>query len=161
MNKTKELLEVIEGFQNLTAKIKDDNDSIKNLLKNKDLTIVACKKEYRKLYTEHEELKKKYAELESKIQQNENERIKRKRKNNSNNNKKKKKILIDYSSEENDKYDDDDDENNEKSSEEEEEIEDKDSDFEIVKVKKNKKQKKQKKMKKVKGIIDYINSRNN
>ena len=162
MNKTKELLEVIEGFQNLTAKIKDDNDSIKNLLKNKDLTIVACKKEYRKLYTEHEELKKKYAELESKIQQNENERIKRKRKNNSNNNKKKKKILIDYSSEENDKYDDDDDdENNEKSSEEEEEIEDKDSDFEIVKVKKNKKQKKQKKVKKVKGIIDYINSRNN
>ena len=161
MNKTKELLEVIEGFQNLTAKIKDDNDSIKKLLKNKDLTIVACKKEYRKLYTEHEELKKKYAELESKIQQNENERIKRKRKNNSNNNKKKKKILIDYSSEENDKYDDDDDENNEKSSEEEEEIEDKDSDFEIVKVKKNKKQKKQKKVKKVKGIIDYINSRNN
>ena len=30
MNKTKELLEVIEGFQNLTSKIKDDNDSIKN-----------------------------------------------------------------------------------------------------------------------------------
>ena len=167
MNKTKELLEVIEGFQNLTAKIKDDNDSIKNLLKNKDLTIAACKKEYRKLYTEHEELKRKYAELESKIEQkskieqNENEKMKRKRRNNNNNNnnKKKKKILIDYSSKENNDEYDDDDENNEKSSEEE--IEDKDSDFEIVKVKKNKKKKKQKKVKKVKGIIDYINSRNN
>ena len=78
MNKTKELLEVIEGFQNLTSKIKDDNDSIKNLLKNKDLTIAACKKEYKKLYAEHEELKKKYVELESKIKQNEIEKVKRK-----------------------------------------------------------------------------------
>ena len=154
MNKTKELLEVIEGFQNLTSKIKDDNDSIKNLLKNKDLTIAACKKEYKKLYAEHEELKKKYVELESKIKQNEIEKVKRKRKNNNNNdNNKKKKVIIDYSS---------DDENEENTSEEEIE-EEKDSDFEIVKVKKNKKQKKEKKTKgkKVKGIIDYINSRNN
>ena len=154
MNKTKELLEVIEGFQNLTSKIKDDNDSIKNLLKNKDLTIIACKKEYKKLYAEHEELKKKYVELESKIKQNEIEKVKRKRKNNNNNdNNKKKKVIIDYSS---------DDENEENTSEEEIE-EEKDSDFEIVKVKQNKKQKKEKKTKgkKVKGIIDYINSRNN
>ena len=153
MNKTKELLEVIEGFQNLTSKIKDDNDSIKNLLKNKDLTIAACKKEYKKLYAEHEELKKKYVELESKIKQNEIEKVKRKRKNNNNDNNKKKKVIIDYSS---------DDENEENTSEEEIE-EEKDSDFEIVKVKKNKKQKKEKKTKgkKVKGIIDYINSRNN
>ena len=127
MNKTKELLEVIEGFQNLTSKIKDDNDSIKNLLKNKDLTIAACKKEYKKLYAEHEELKKKYVELESKIKQNEIEKVKRKRKNNNNNdNNKKKKVIIDYSS---------DDENEENTSEEEIE-EEKDSDFEIVKVKK-------------------------
>ena len=154
MNKTKELLEVIEGFQNLTSKIKDDNDSIKNLLKNKDLTIATCKKEYKKLYAEHEELKKKYVELESKIKQNEIEKVKRKRKNNNNNdNNKKKKVIIDYSS---------DDENEENTSEEEIE-EEKDSDFEIIKVKKNKKQKKEKKTKgkKVKGIIDYINSRNN
>ena len=154
MNKTKELLEVIEGFQNLTSKIKDDNDSIKNLLKNKDLTIAACKKEYKKLYAEHEELKKKYVELESKIKQNEIEKVKRKRKNNNNNdNNKKKKVITDYSS---------DDKNEENTSEEEIE-EEKDSDFEIVKVKKNKKQKKEKKTKgkKVKGIIDYINSRNN
>ena len=57
MNKNKEILEIIEGFKNLTSKIKEDNDAIKNALKNKDLTINACKKEYRKLYAEHEELK--------------------------------------------------------------------------------------------------------
>ena len=119
MNKTKELLEVIEGFQNLTARIKDDNDSIKSILKKKDLIINECKIEYRRLTAEHEQLKKKYAELESKIEKNEkneNKKIKRKRKNN-NDNRKKKKILIDYSSDENDEYDD---KSNEKSSEEEE-----------------------------------------
>ena len=61
MNKNEQILEIIEGFKNLTSKIKEDNDAIKNALKNKDLTINACKKEYRKLYAEHEELKKKYA----------------------------------------------------------------------------------------------------
>ena len=30
MNKNKEMLEIVEGFRNLTSKIKDDNDSIKN-----------------------------------------------------------------------------------------------------------------------------------
>ena len=58
MNKTKELLEVIEGFQNLTARIKDDNDSIKSILKKKDLIINECKIEYRRLTAEHEQLKK-------------------------------------------------------------------------------------------------------
>ena len=62
-NKTKEMLEIIEGFQNLTSKIKDDHDSIKKTLKNKEMTIAACKSEYQKLYKEHEELKKKYVEL--------------------------------------------------------------------------------------------------
>ena len=135
MNKTKELLEVIEGFQNLTAKIKDDNDSIKSILKNKDLTIDACKKEYRKLHAEHEQLKNEYAKLKSKMEENENrnenenKKKARKRKKNTDN-KKKKKILIDYSSDEND--------NESKSTEEEEEEEEEEnSDYEIVKVKKN------------------------
>ena len=52
MNKTKEMLEIIERFQNLTSKIKDDNESIKKSLKNKDLTILACKNEYKKLHAE-------------------------------------------------------------------------------------------------------------
>ena len=58
MNKNEQILEIIDGFKNLTLKIKEHNDSIKNSLKNKDLTINACKKEYRKLYGEYEELKK-------------------------------------------------------------------------------------------------------
>ena len=61
MNKNEEILEIIDGFKNLTSKIKEDNDSIKDALKKRDLTINACKKEYRKLYAEHEDLKKKYA----------------------------------------------------------------------------------------------------
>ena len=87
MNKTKEMLEIIEGFQNLTSKIKEDNDSIKNSLKNKDLTIIACKKEYKKLFAEHEELKKIYKELEVEYEQNKvKEKVRKKRKNITNNN---------------------------------------------------------------------------
>ena len=140
MNKKEEILEIIDGFKNLTSKIKEDNDAIKNALKNKDLIINACKKEYRKLYAEHEELKKKkYAELETRIKQNEVEKVKieRKRKNNNNdNNKRKKKVIIDYND-----YDDDDadDEDEKNSTEEEEDNEEKDDDYEIVKVKRNKK----------------------
>ena len=62
-NKTKEMLEIIDGFQNLTSKIKDDHDSIKKTLKNKETIIAACKSEYQKLHKEYEELKKKYVEL--------------------------------------------------------------------------------------------------
>ena len=73
-NKTKEMLEIIEGFQNLTSKIKDDHDSIKKTLKNKEMTIAACKTEYQKLHKEHEELKKKICRT------NKTKRRKRKRK---------------------------------------------------------------------------------
>ena len=84
MNKNAEIHEIIDGFKNLTSKIKEDNDNIKNALKNKDLIINECKKEYRKLHAEHQELKRKYAELEAKIKQNEieKEKIGIKRKNN-------------------------------------------------------------------------------
>ena len=64
MNEKKQFIEVIDRFKNLTTKIKKDNDEIKEIIKNKDITIAACKKEYKKLYAEHEELKNKYAELE-------------------------------------------------------------------------------------------------
>ena len=64
MNEKKQFIEVIDRFKNLTTKIKKDNDEIKEIIKNKDITIAACKKEYKKLYAEHEELKSKYAELE-------------------------------------------------------------------------------------------------
>ena len=158
MNKTKEMLEIIEGFQNLTSKIKDDHDSIKKSLKNRDLTIAACKNEYKKLYTEHEELKKKYKELETEFEQHKTKNVEktRKRKNIASNRVNKKKIIVDY----------DTDAEDEKSTREDERIDENDEnedDYEIIKVKKNKKKKqiKQQKKKKVKGIIDYINNKSN
>ena len=69
MNEKQQIFEIIDGFKNLTSKIKKDNDEIKDSMKNKDITIAACKKEYRKLYAEHEELKQKYAELEKYLHQ--------------------------------------------------------------------------------------------
>ena len=63
MNEKQQIFEIMDGFKNLTSKIKKDNDEIKDSMKNKDITIAACKKEYKKLYAEHEELKRKYAEL--------------------------------------------------------------------------------------------------
>ena len=75
MNKNEQILEIIDGFKNLTSKIKKDNDDIKDSLKNKDITINACKKEYRKLYQEHEELKRKYSELEKKIKEGEQRQV--------------------------------------------------------------------------------------
>ena len=75
MNKNEQILEIIDGFKNLTSKIKKDNDDIKDSLKNKDITINACKKEYRKLYQEHEELKRKYSELEKKINEGEQRQV--------------------------------------------------------------------------------------
>ena len=58
MNEKQQIFEIIDGFKNLTSKIKKDNDDIKLSIKNKDITIAACKKEYKKLYVKHEELKK-------------------------------------------------------------------------------------------------------
>ena len=74
MNKTKEMLEIIEGFQNLTSKIKDDHDCIKKTLKNREMTIAACKTEYQKLHGEYVELKKKYTELIKKNEEKEKEK---------------------------------------------------------------------------------------
>ena len=54
MNEKQQIFEVINGFKNLTSKIKKDNDDIKVLMKNKDTPIAACKKEYKKLYAEHD-----------------------------------------------------------------------------------------------------------
>ena len=63
-NEKREILEIIDGFKNLTYKIKKDNDDIKQSVKNKDATIASCKTEYQKLYAEHKELQERYNELE-------------------------------------------------------------------------------------------------
>ena len=47
MNEKQQIFEIIDGFKNLTSKIKKDNDDIKVSIKNKDVTIAACKKEYK------------------------------------------------------------------------------------------------------------------
>ena len=78
MNEKQQIFEITNGFKNLTSKIKKDNDDIKVLMKNKDGTIAACKKEYKKLYAEYEELKQKYAELEKYIQQQQQQQQKTK-----------------------------------------------------------------------------------
>ena len=57
-NEKEQVLDIINGFKNLTSKIKIENDKIKEAVKNKDVTKSACKKEYQKLYQEHENLKK-------------------------------------------------------------------------------------------------------
>ena len=190
MNKNDQIFEIIDGFKNLTSKIKDDNEKIKYNLKNKDITIEKCKKEYRRLYSEYEELKKKCEELKKKIYENENENQKligrnrlqynnfRKRKPTVKKQKTKKRILLDYDNDEidnryeetdNDDDDNDDGDNDENDNDDEnnDDDDDNDNDYEIVKVKRNKKKTNKKnnnnnKKKKVpKGIIDYINSRNN
>ena len=67
MKEKQEILEIIDGFKNLTYKIKKDNDEIKQHIKNKDEIITSCKSEYQKLYAEYKELENKYNELENYI----------------------------------------------------------------------------------------------
>ena len=57
-NHQHEMLEIIDGFKNLTYKIKKDNDQIKDSIKNKDETRKLCKTEYQKLYAQYKDLEK-------------------------------------------------------------------------------------------------------
>ena len=66
-NEKQEVLEIIDGFKNLTYKIKKDNDEIKHRIKNKDEIIASCKAEYQKLYAEYEKIQSEYEELKNYI----------------------------------------------------------------------------------------------
>ena len=66
-NEKQEILEIIDGFKNLTYKIKKDNDDIKHRIKNKDDIIASCKTEYQKLYAEYEKLQSEHDELKNYI----------------------------------------------------------------------------------------------
>ena len=68
-NEKEQVLEIMNGFKNLTLKIKNENYKIKETVQDKDVTISACKKEYQKLYYQHENLKKQYNELEEYVKQ--------------------------------------------------------------------------------------------
>ena len=164
-NERKEILEVIDGFKNLTHKIKKDNDDIKERIKDKDKIIASCKTEYQKLYAEYEKLENKYNELENYIlklqeqqeqqlqqqqQQQQQQLQKQQQQQQQQPQQKKQKVyfkkrkhyVIDESDDDNETdYDDDDDENN---------------NIQYIKVKKQVKNKPQKK-KRNKGIMEYIN----
>ena len=93
MNEKQQIFQIIDRFKNLTCRIKKDNDEIKDSLKNKNLTTAACKKEYKKLYAEHEELKRKYMELEKYFYQEKQKQPNRKRKYQDSSKKQKKDVL--------------------------------------------------------------------
>lgn len=53
-NEKEQILDIIEGFKTLASKIQKDNNNIKETVKDKDIALVACEKEYKKLYYQHE-----------------------------------------------------------------------------------------------------------
>ena len=52
----KQVLEIINGFKNLSSKIRDENVKIKENLTKNETTISACRKEYQKLYQQYEKI---------------------------------------------------------------------------------------------------------
>ena len=167
-DKEREILEVIDGFKNLTYKIKKDNDVVKQTVKNKDAIIASCKTEYQKLYSEYNELQERYNELENyilqlqqqqqqqqqqleKAEQLQQQQQQQQRQITKKNipfyaNKKRKHYLMNYDDDDNDndRYNQDDDTNE-------------NEECEYIKIRKKPKNKK---IKKTKGIIEYINSNN-
>ena len=165
-DKEREILEVIDGFKNLTYKIKKDNDVVKQTVKNKDAIIASCKTEYQKLYSEYNELQERYNELENyilqlqqqqqqqqqqlekaeQLQQQQQQRQFTKKNIPFYANKKRKHYLMNYDDDDNDndRYNQDDDTNE-------------NEECEYIKIRKKPKNKK---IKKTKGIIEYINSNN-
>ena len=63
----KQVLEIINGFKNLSSKIRDENVKIKETLTKNETTISACKKEYQKLYQQHEKIQQENEELKQYI----------------------------------------------------------------------------------------------
>ena len=53
------ILKIKSKTKNLASKIQTDNSNVKQHLKDKNLMLEACQKEYQKIYFEHENLKKK------------------------------------------------------------------------------------------------------
>ena len=91
-NEKRKILEIIDGFKNLTYKIKKDNDDIKQSIKNKDATIASCKTEYQKLYANIKSYKKDIMNWKSIFYNYNNNNNKNYNNNNNNNIKNKRKI---------------------------------------------------------------------
>ena len=64
-----DLKDIIKDFKNLALKVQTDNSNVKQHLKDKNLMLEACQKEYQKIYFEHENLKKIYQQLEEQLKQ--------------------------------------------------------------------------------------------
>ena len=64
-----EIKGIIADFKKLATKIQQDTGQVKKTLKDRETVLHVCQKEYQKLYSENEALKKKYGELEQKLQQ--------------------------------------------------------------------------------------------
>ena len=56
LDKKKQVLEIRNGFKNLSSKIRYENVKIKETLTKNETKISACKKEYQKLYQQHEKI---------------------------------------------------------------------------------------------------------
>ena len=64
-----DLKDIIKDFKNLALKVQTDNSNVKQHLKDKNLMLEACQKEYQKIYFEHENFLKKYQQLEEQLKQ--------------------------------------------------------------------------------------------
>ena len=144
-----DLKDIIKDFKNLASKIQTDNSNVKQHLKDKNLMLEACQKEYQKIYFEHENLKKKNQQFEEQLKQQQQQqqrsikKLPRRIKN-------KKCYFITEDSEDYDEnIDDCENENDDQD----------DNEVEYIKVKKEKQKKTFSRQKKVqKGIMDYINN---
>ena len=62
-DKVDKLKNIFNGFKILAAKVNNDNKNKKKKLDETKELLEICKKEYQKLYFEHENLKKRYDDL--------------------------------------------------------------------------------------------------
>ena len=145
-NHQHEMLEIIDGFKNLTYKIKKDNDQIKDSIKNKDETIKLCKSEYQKLYAQYKNLEKRYDELEAYVleqqqqQQQQQENLKQEQQQQQQQQQKQqqyKQILL-YPTKKRKRYVMSHDDANEQESNDDDDDDDENDDFQYVKIKKTK-----------------------
>ena len=67
-----DLQDIIKDFKNLVSKIQTDNSNAKQHLKDKNLMLGACQKEYQKIYFEHENFYKNINSLKNSLNNNNN-----------------------------------------------------------------------------------------
>ena len=66
------ILKIKSKTKNLASKIQTDNSNVKQHLKDKSLMLEACRKEYQKIYFEHENLKKNINSLKNSLSNSNN-----------------------------------------------------------------------------------------